>query len=195
MWSIDVLVIGIWSAADEKYSETNFFFVIEKRNYINNMSYKIKLFTRRFECHCIVEMQQKGFKKKYIWIYSLKIDKNTQILFKKMGSTYHSLYRSNDINLAKKYTTVIKWSVHYHNYLPRFHVNKNVEQRKRNTCFKIDSGYFLVFVQLYDLYNRYLFCLHKHIWNKRIAKKSRQMAIIELSHTVSAWIPINIDYT
>lgn len=28
------------------------------------MSYKIKLFTRRFECHCIVEMQQKGFKKK-----------------------------------------------------------------------------------------------------------------------------------
>lgn len=56
MWSIDVLVIEIWSAADEKYSETNFFFVMEKRNYINNMSYKIKLFTRRFECHCIVEM-------------------------------------------------------------------------------------------------------------------------------------------
>lgn len=48
MWSIDVLVIGIWSAADEKYSETNFFFVMEKRNYINNMSYKIKLFYKMF---------------------------------------------------------------------------------------------------------------------------------------------------
>lgn len=72
MWSIDVLVIGIWSAADEKYSETNFFFVMEKRNYINNMSYKIKLFTRRFECHCIVEMQQKW----YIKIHKTIIIKN-----------------------------------------------------------------------------------------------------------------------
>lgn len=128
-------------------------------------------------------MQQKGFRKKYIWLYSLKIDKNTQILLK-MGSTYHSLYLSNNINLAKKYTTVIKWSVHYNNYLPRFHANKNVEQRKRNKYFKIDSGYFLVFVQLYDLYNRYLFCLHKHIWNKRIEKNSRQMAITDF-HTQS----------
>lgn len=45
----------------------------------------------------------------------------------------------------------------------KIHANKNVEQRKRNKYFKIDSGYFLVFVQLYDLYNRYLFCLHMHI--------------------------------
>lgn len=78
--------------------------------------------------------------------------------------------------------TVIKWSVHYHNYLPRFHAYKNVEQRKRNKCFQIDSGFFLVLVQLYDLYNRYPFCLHKHIWNKSIAKNSRQMSTIEF-HT------------
>lgn len=63
MWSIDVLVIGIWSAADEKYSETNFFFVMEKRNYINNMSYKIELFKRRFECHCFSKCNKKGIRK------------------------------------------------------------------------------------------------------------------------------------
>lgn len=56
MWSIDVLVIGIWFVVDEKYLEINFFFVMEKWNYINNMSYKIKLFIRCFVCYCIVEM-------------------------------------------------------------------------------------------------------------------------------------------
>lgn len=48
MWSIDVLVIGIWFVVDEKYLEINFFFVMEKWNYINNMSYKIKLYYKMF---------------------------------------------------------------------------------------------------------------------------------------------------
>lgn len=103
-----------------------------------------------------------------------------------MGSTYHSLYLSNNINLAKKYTTVIKWSVHYNNYLPRFHANKNVEQRKRNKYFKIDSGYFLVFVQLYDLYNRYLFCLTQAHLKQANSKKFKTNGNNRLSHTVSA---------
>lgn len=55
MWSIDVLVIGIWFVVDEKYLEINFFFVMEKWNYINNMSYKIKLFCMLLYCWNVIK--------------------------------------------------------------------------------------------------------------------------------------------